>query len=161
MVDYLEDSPTLREFQSRKIDDPRYRVACANLVELRSYYMTSWYIVNASNPKFSEGGTGTNRAIHDSCRSEYTPSLQTLTRKCFGDSATVAKAYPVELPRGCPLRENQNVRYVIHVVGPNMNPKKAHYLGDSAESLENGKNLLRQSYSDVLQAFWRLTQLKD
>jgi len=121
--------------------------------------MPSWYIVNASNPKFSEGGSGTNRAIHESCRNIYTPSLQTLTRKRYGDSAELSTPYPVLLPQGCPLREYQNVRYVIHVVGPNMNPKKPHYLGE--DGLNKGKEELRKSYWNTLLCFWKLTGLKD
>jgi len=123
--------------------------------------MPCWYIVNASNPKFSEGGSGTNEAIHEACRSPYVPTLQTLTRKLYEDNAEVSEAYPVTLPVGCPLRENQNVRVVIHVVGPNMNPKRPNYLGEDEKGYARGKDELRKCYLSVLNRFWIATELKD
>jgi len=128
-------------------------------VNLKDSNISCWYIVNASNPKFSEGGSGTNVAIHDACRGTYTPTLQTLTRRLYGDLAELSKAFLVPLPEGCPLREYQNVRYVIHVVGPNMNPKKPNYLGE--DGLAKGKEELRKCYENVLQCFWESTGLTD
>jgi len=129
----------------------------ANLVKLKDHKIPCWYIVNASNPKFNEGGTGTNEAIHEACRGPYTPSLQTLTKRLYGENAEVGKDYPVDLPEGCPLREFQNVHTVIHVVGPNMNPKKPLYLG---EDYEKGKIELRKSYQNVLSFFLKKTGLQ-
>jgi O-acetyl-ADP-ribose deacetylase (regulator of RNase III) len=160
LVDYIENSETINLFRSRKPDDNRFHVGHANLVQLKTFKMPSYYIVNASNPKFNEGGSGTNKAIHDACRSVYTPSLQTLTRRKYGDNAELSKAYPVFLPEGCPLRDEQNVRYVIHVVGPNMNPKKPFYLAGE-DGMKRGEDELRKSYRNVLNCFWELTGLKD
>eukprot|EP01123_Difflugia_compressa_P009599 TRINITY_DN3232_c0_g3_i1.p1 TRINITY_DN3232_c0_g3~~TRINITY_DN3232_c0_g3_i1.p1 ORF type:complete len:146 (-),score=17.89 TRINITY_DN3232_c0_g3_i1:99-476(-) len=120
-----------------------------------------WYIVNASNPKFNEGGSGTNEYIHEACRGTYTPTLQTLTRRAYSDTAELSKAYPVFLPVGCPLRETQNVHVVVHVVGPNMNPKRPNYLGDDEKAYAKGKEELRKCYTNVLSVFWDLTGLKD
>jgi len=89
------------------------------------------------------------------------PTLQTLSRKEYGDNAELSKAYPVGLPVGCPLRETQNVRFVVHVVGPNMNPKRPFYLGEDEKGYAKGKEELRKCYFDVLNKFWEKTGLKD
>jgi len=154
-------SRTIELFTEKKPNDPRMIVKVANLVKLKEFDIPCWYIVNASNPKFSEGGSGTNEAIHEACRSIYTPSLQTLSRKLYSDSAEGAKEYPVSLPVGCPLRETQNVRTVIHVVGPNMNPKRPNFLGDDEKAYAKGKEELKKCYVNILNCFWKATELKD
>jgi len=155
LVDYT-NSKTIELFTKKKPDDNRMQVRVANLVKLKDLQIPCWYIVNASNPKFSEGGSGTNEAIHEACRSIYTPSLQTLSRRKYSENADLSTAYPVNLPVGCPLREGQNVRTVIHVVGPNMNPKRPNYLG---EDYIKGKEELRKCYTNVLKCFWEATGL--
>jgi len=66
--------------------------------------------------------------------------------------AEVSKAYPVDLSAGIPLRDEQDVHTVIHIVGPNMNmtSKRAFSLkGD----YEKGSPLLKKAYQDVLNMF--------
>jgi len=153
LVDITESS-VLKKFKDaqEKIKDPRFSVAVASLTELKSKNMPSWFIVNASNPKFKPTGSGTNKWIHNACTSWLTPSLEELTLQLYEIPARVSVPYPVPLPVGCPLRNTQNVHYVIHVVGPNMNPKRDNCLNGD---YEKGEKLLRQSYESVLDVFVR------
>jgi len=125
-------------------------VQAANLTELKAHGIPCWFVVNASNPEFHGKGSGTNLAIHKACNSKITPSLHELTLQYYTAPAKVSKAYTVPLPEGCPLRTNQNVHYVIHVVGPNMNPKRPNCLNGD---YEKGEKLLRTAYEQVLDAF--------
>eukprot|EP01124_Arcella_intermedia_P033351 TRINITY_DN7986_c0_g1_i1.p1 TRINITY_DN7986_c0_g1~~TRINITY_DN7986_c0_g1_i1.p1 ORF type:complete len:559 (+),score=102.41 TRINITY_DN7986_c0_g1_i1:64-1740(+) len=82
LVDRDINSHTIELFSKKQPKDPRMIVRNADLVRLKSEFdIPCWYIVNASNPKFSEGGSGTNEAIHEACKSTFTPSLQALTKK--------------------------------------------------------------------------------
>jgi len=152
LVDLLE-SETLEKFRekSSKYKDPRFEIKVANLVKLKDFKIPCSYIVNASNPYFKSGGSGTNKAIHRSCKGDNI-NLEKLTLKQYKTPAEVAKAYPVDLLPGIPLRDEQDVRTVIHVVGPNMSisSKRVNNLkGD----YEKGSPLLRKAYEDVLNVF--------
>jgi len=153
LVDITE-SETLSRFQaeSKKRSPegiPRFEIRSANLVKLKDCNIPCWYIVNASNPNFKGGGSGANKAIHRACKGEHT-NLEKLTHKLYKPPAKVAKAYAVDLIDSCPLRDEQEVHCVIHVVGPNMSPKRPNYLkGD----YEKGEALLREAYEDVLAVF--------
>jgi len=129
--------------------DARFEIRVSNLVKLKDFNIPCWYIVNASNPYLKSGGSGTNRAIHRACKGGDL-TLEKLSQKQYKIPAEVAKACPVDLPPGILLREEQDVRTVIHVVGPNMNPKRPNYLkGD----YEKGEPLLQKAYEDVLDVF--------
>jgi len=91
----------------------------------------------------------------------YTPTLQTITRKLHSENAELSEAYAVPLHEGCPLRETQNVHVVIHVVGPNMNPKRPNFLGDDEKGYAKGSEELKKCYTNVLNTFWKLTGLSD
>eukprot|EP01124_Arcella_intermedia_P005372 TRINITY_DN13172_c0_g1_i1.p1 TRINITY_DN13172_c0_g1~~TRINITY_DN13172_c0_g1_i1.p1 ORF type:complete len:542 (-),score=174.94 TRINITY_DN13172_c0_g1_i1:106-1512(-) len=159
LVDICE-SETLRKFRERKMERfpelDRFEIRQANLVQLKDSGIPCWFVVNASNPNFKSGGSGTNKAIYRACKGENT-NLEKLTHKLFKPPAVVAKAYPVDLPPGIPLREEQEVRTVIHVVGPNMSPKRPNYLkGD----YEKGDALLRRAYEEILEKFLQRLNLE-
>jgi len=157
----IKESETLKKFREYKaleeINDPRYSIQPANITLLRDYGIQSWYLVNASNPSFHGRGSGTNRAIHTAA-STGDFSLEKETRKLYSKNAKTAKAYPVELKDGSPLKDFQGVKTVIHVVGPNMSPKRPRYLADNYEL---GEKLLRRTYESILRSFLRLTGLTD
>jgi len=76
LVDINENSEALVRFreESRKVLPPkenRFGILCADLTQLKSKHdLPCHYIVNASNPHFNEGGSGTNQAIHEACQSD-------------------------------------------------------------------------------------------
>ena len=61
--------------------------------------------------------------------------LSCLSQFASYTTAACGKAYPVELPSSNSLRRTQGVRYVIHVLGPNMNPNKPECLNDDFEKV--------------------------
>jgi len=156
----IKDSETLGFFrvraQSIMAHDERFKVKVGNLTCLKEEGFPSWYIVNASNAKFSEGGSGTNEAIHKACMGNFAPSLKQLTLQHHKAPADVAIEYPVDIPEGCPLRDIQNVHTVIHVVGPNMCPKRPNCLFDD---YVRGRELLKKCYENVLNCFYTKTGL--
>jgi len=151
----ITDSETLETFRklrgAEEINDPRYIIQRANITLLRDYGIQSCYIVNASNPSFHGRGSGTNRAIHTASNCSLF-NLEKETRKLYSKNARTAKAYPVELKECSPLREYQGVRTVIHVVGPNMSPKRPRYL---EQNYELGEKLLKKAYESILRTFLR------
>eukprot|EP01124_Arcella_intermedia_P029091 TRINITY_DN6062_c1_g1_i2.p2 TRINITY_DN6062_c1_g1~~TRINITY_DN6062_c1_g1_i2.p2 ORF type:complete len:533 (-),score=147.14 TRINITY_DN6062_c1_g1_i2:1875-3398(-) len=152
----ISESETLKKFREKSMERypphgiPRFEIRAANIVKLKDEGIPCYYIVNASNPYFKSGGSGTNKAIHRACKSETT-TLEKLTLKYYKIPAEVAQAYPVDLVDGVPLKDQQSVQTVIHVVGPNMSNKRVNSLkGD----YEKGDILLRQSYNGVLSVFF-------
>jgi hypothetical protein len=89
-------------------------------------------------------------AIHEAAG----PYLESATKSAYkGVRATAGKTYPVELPAESPLRIKEGVHYVIHVLGPNMNPQRPDCLyGD----YEKGCELLEKAYTSMLNDFARL-----
>jgi O-acetyl-ADP-ribose deacetylase (regulator of RNase III) len=155
----IKESETLKKFREYKaleeINDPRYSILPANITLLRDYGIQSWYLVNASNPSFHGRGSGTNRAIHTAA-SAGDFSLEKETRKLYSKNAKTAKAYPVDLRDGSPLKDFQGVKTVIHVVGPNMSPKRPRYLADNYEI---GEKLLKRTYESIFRSFMKQTGL--
>jgi len=155
----IKESETLKKFREYKaleeINDPRYSILPANITLLRDYGIQSWYLVNASNPSFHGRGSGTNRAIHTAA-STGDFSLEKETRKLYSKNALTAKAYPVELRDGSPLKDYQGVKTVIHVVGPNMSPKRPRYLADDYVI---GEKLLKKTYESIFRTFLRQSGL--
>jgi len=162
LVDLFE-SATLCKFreESKKVipsNEERFHIKVANLVSLKEANIPCRYIVNASNPSFTDGGSGTNKAIHSACKGPW-GSLKKLSKSIYRDINEIetAKAYPVPLPPECPLRQNQDVHAIIHVVGPNRNPTRVRYLEDQHEA----EDLLKKSYEDIFRVFYLLaTTLK-
>jgi len=56
------------------------------------------------------------------------------------------------LPPDCPLRSAEGVRAVLLVCTPNLNPKKP----DALPSLDVAKDLLKKSYLNMLNGFYKL-----
>jgi O-acetyl-ADP-ribose deacetylase (regulator of RNase III) len=156
----LTESVTLAKFRqaaasAELLKDKRFIITPANLINLRANLIPCWYIVNASNAAFNSGGSGTNKAIHKACKGGGT-SLKKLTLQTYKPPAIIGKAYPVDLVSGSVLRDIQGVRTVIHVVGPNMDPKRKNCLGGNYAI---GSQLLRKAYESILMAFYERTGL--
>jgi len=154
LVDKTENSETLQIFkeESQKVipkEESRFALVCADLTLLKTSQLPCHYIVNASNPYFNEGGSGTNQAIHDACNSDKT-SLRKITKKRYKiQEAETGIAYPIDLPADSPLRLNEEVHTVIHVVGPNMNPTRPRCL----KTYEEAGPLLQKCYEEILEKF--------
>lgn len=68
--------------------------------------------------------------------------------------AECGRAYLVDLPEVSPLRKQQGVEYIIHVLGPNMNPTRPNCL---YSDYKVGCRLLEQAYSSLFQTFYEAT----
>jgi len=67
--------------------------------------------------------------------------------------ATCGNAYVVKLPTESTLHQNEKVEYVIHILGPNMNPSRPNCLNDNYEV---GDALLKKCYESMLEKFHSL-----
>lgn len=83
--------------------------------------------------------------------------MDTATKKQAG-SLTPGKAITVPLPSTSPLFSKEGVTHVIHVLGPNMNPKRPNCLKDDYTS---GCNVLREAYSSLFENFVSIVRVHD
>lgn len=91
------------------------------------------------------GGGGVNAAIFNAAG----PDLEVATKKQL-NSLRPGNAVVVQLPSSSPLFNREGVTHVIHVLGPNMNPQRPHYLNND---YDEGCKLLRDAYSSLFQGF--------
>lgn len=128
------------------------------------------FVCNAANHKLSSRGGGVNRALHAATGKVVDAAggatggatgaagaggcvLEELTRVTHPPSGKPGHAYAVELPAGNPLREAQGVEWVLHAVGPNMNPDRPLCLyGDYGRGAEQ----LAETYKAVFEQFHEL-----
>ncbi|XP_076939932.1 transcription factor bHLH140-like [Bidens hawaiensis] len=110
-------------------------------------------IANAANWRLKPGGGGVNAAIFDAAG----PDLETETKKQAG-SLTPGKSITVPLPSTSPLFSKQGVTHVIHVLGPNMNPKRPNCLKDDYNI---GCKVLREAYSSLFENFASIVRTQE
>lgn len=77
------------------------------------------------------------------------PSLETATMERAG-SLSPGKAVVVPLPSTSPLFCREGVTHVIHILGPNMNPKRPNFLN---HDYKKGCEVLREAYSALFEGF--------
>lgn len=102
-------------------------------------------IANAANWRLKPGGGGVNAAIFGAAG----PSLETATMERAGSLAP-GKSVVVPLPSTSPLFCREGVTHVIHVLGPNMNPKRPNFLNND---YIKGGEVLREAYSSLFEGF--------
>ena len=101
------------------------------------------------NKLFKPAGDLTNIHLHKAFGDSE--DLYNYTRSVYpGIVAEIGKAYPVELPLSNPLREEEKIQYIIHVLGPNMNPNRLDCL---INDYERGDELLASAYRALFQCF--------
>jgi len=150
----VEPSSSIREaFEQARAADPEVAadrrfalVDTASLTTMRTAGLEARFIANPANHKLAARGIGINRAVHSAA-----PELETATRACFPPSARPGVAYPVRVPSGCPLRDEQGCEWVIHVHGPNFNRDRALCL--DAGDYTTGCQLLAETYAALFDAF--------
>ena len=106
------------------------------------------------NKLFKSGGDRANIDMHRAFETES--ELTNLTRRIFPKIVPeIGKAYAVPLPGDHPLRhEPNNLRYVVHVLGPNVNPDRLDYLAESEAGLLEKE--LSRAYRAMFECFLNL-----
>lgn len=111
------------------------------------------FLVDPANAYFNVV-TGLNKYMHIAGAPHLLPDTLTVYE---GEDPVTGSAYPVRTRKGTQLY-GQGVRYVLHVIGPNMNPCWPNYLKkeDSEPDYEKGCALLKNSYQNMLTTFYEI-----
>ncbi|KAM0061235.1 putative Macro domain, histidine triad, aprataxin, aprataxin, C2HE/C2H2/C2HC zinc finger [Helianthus debilis subsp. tardiflorus] len=138
----------------KNIDPTKFFTFVGDITKLRSGGgLHCNVIANAANWRLKPGGGGVNAAIFDAAG----PDLETATKKRAG-SLSPGKAVTVPLPSTSPLFSKQGVTHVIHVLGPNMNPKRPNCLNDDYTT---GCKILREAYSSLFENFASIVRTQE
>lgn len=106
------------------------------------------FIANASNSSFNGGPStgGFNRALYVAAGDK---ELQADTRALYPKGGSVGPCFEVPLRNTSPLYAD-GTRYILHVVGPNMNPTRPNCLhGDYTA----GSSQLKDCYDNMLSTY--------
>ncbi|XP_071722926.1 transcription factor bHLH140 [Rutidosis leptorrhynchoides] len=150
LVDLSRGSKILSLVKSKaaikNIDSKKFFTFVGDITKLRSAGgLHCNVIANAANWRLKPGGGGVNAAIYEAAG----PDLDYETKKRAG-SLSPGKAITVPLPSTSSLFSKEGVTHVIHVLGPNMNPKRPNYLKDDYNV---GCRVLREAYSSLFENF--------
>lgn len=130
----------------RKIDSNKFFTFVGDITRLNSVRgLRCNVIANAANWRLKSGGGGVNAAIFSAAGS----ALEVATKEQAG-SLLPGHAVVVPLPETSPLFSREGVTHVIHVLGPNMNPKRPNCLNND---YNKGCNVLREAYSSLFEGF--------
>ncbi|XP_019058413.1 PREDICTED: transcription factor bHLH140 [Tarenaya hassleriana] len=130
----------------KNIDSARFFTFVGDITKLRSEGgLQCSAIANAANWRLKPGGGGVNASIFMAAGSD----LEAATRQ-RANSLLPGKAVVVALPSTCPLVCAEGITHVIHVLGPNMNPKRPNYLNND---YTNGCKILREAYTSLFEGF--------
>eukprot|EP00850_Spirogloea_muscicola_P007197 SM000036S13241 [mRNA] locus=s36:107611:111620:+ [translate_table: standard] len=151
LVDPEADGPLLRLVRELalglQLDAERFQIISGELTELASSgtLIGCAFLANAANWRLKPGGGGVNAAIHEAAG----PCLLAATKQRAA-TLRVGEALTVPLPPSSPLRSREGVTHIIHVLGPNMNPRLPDCLqGDYAQ----GCQLLQAAYESLFERF--------
>ncbi|KAH9736664.1 transcription factor bHLH140 [Citrus sinensis] len=110
-------------------------------------------IANAANWRLKPGGGGVNAAIFSAAG----PALEVATAE-RAKSLYPGNSVIVPLPSTSPLCGREGVTHVIHVLGPNMNPRRPNCLdGDYVKGCE----ILRKAYTSLFEGFLSIVRSQE
>jgi aprataxin len=109
------------------------------------------------NKLFKLGGDRLNIALHKAFGTAN--ELHDLIQQVYPrEVPEIGKAYLVKVPEAHPLHQTKGLKFVVNILGPNMNPNRLDYLdGD----YELGEKLLEKSYDAMFLSFSQLLKNKN
>lgn len=159
LVDLTERSKILSLVRAKaaekKIDSKRFFTFIGDICQLYTKGgLCCNVIANAANWRLKPGGGGVNAAIFNAAG----PALEAATKE-QARSLLPGNALVVPLPSTSPLYSKEGVTHVIHVLGPNMNPRRPNCLDND---YVNGCKVLGDAYSSLFKGFLSIanTQVK-
>ncbi|KAL8517214.1 hypothetical protein ACS0TY_015445 [Phlomoides rotata] len=130
----------------KNLDSQKFFTFVGDITRLRSQRgLHCNVIANAANWRLKPGGGGVNAAIFSAAG----PELEIATKE-KAVTLKPGKSVVVPLPSSSPLFAKEGVTHVIHVLGPNMNPKRPDCLKDD---YTQGCKILREAYSSLFEGF--------
>lgn len=145
---FVSPSPSPMSELLSGCNDPRLKVHFGDICALQTEGQPAMCIVNPTNWRFrGVGGSAINERINQ----QAGPDLERNSRSNF-QAAEIGRAYPIELSEASPLWAQQ-VRWVLQVRCPNMNPKRPDCL-EPQPALE----LLGKCYQSMFAAFTQILQ---
>ncbi|OAE26275.1 hypothetical protein AXG93_626s1100 [Marchantia polymorpha subsp. ruderalis] len=135
------------------VDSDRFTFFTGDITKIRSSGGPPCNVLaNATNWRLKAGGGGVNAAIFKAAG----PELEEATRK-VATTLLPGSSIVVPLSPSSPLRKEEGVTHVIHVLGPNMNPQRPNCLADD---YVEGCKILRNAYASLFENFASLFQTK-
>ncbi|KAI3781640.1 hypothetical protein L2E82_11660 [Cichorium intybus] len=158
LVDLSHGSKILSLVKSKaakkNIDPKKFFTFVGDITKLQSQGRLNCNVIaNAANWRLKPGGGGVNAAIFDAAG----PDLDTATKKQAG-SLSPGTSITVPLPSTSPLFSKEGVTHVIHVLGPNMNPKRPNCLKDD---YQKGCKVLRDAYTSLFENFASIVTIQE
>ncbi|KND00810.1 hypothetical protein, variant [Spizellomyces punctatus DAOM BR117] len=139
----------LNQFHQRLADLPRFRVIQGDISRMHtSQGLACRAIVVETSWRWKPSATASCKAVHERAGVELMQSAKQLYPK----PAEIGKAYPVPVESTSPLFMDEHVEQVIHVVGPNLNPKRPDCLSnddDAVAKLETVYKAIFNSFADL------------
>ncbi|KAG6427669.1 hypothetical protein SASPL_111915 [Salvia splendens] len=150
MVDLSHGSKILSLVKTKaakkNIDSNKFSTFVGDITQLRSCgSLICNVIANPTNREIKPGGGGVNAAVFKAAGFELEVATKERAEKLAAGECVV-----VPLPSSSPWFCAEGVTHVIHVLGPNMNPKRPDCL--KADYTKECK-ILREAYSSLFEGF--------
>lgn len=155
LVDLSPKSKMLSLVKSKvlktKIDTSRFIIHAGDITRLYTEGgLHCNVIANAANWRLKPGGGGVNAAIF----SAGGEALEIATKE-QAETIRPGTSVLVPVPKTSVLHQREGVTYVIHVLGPNMNPQRPNCLKDD---YVKGCKVLRDAYTSLFENFKSVTR---
>ncbi|XP_047974682.1 transcription factor bHLH140 [Salvia hispanica] len=150
MVDLSHGSKILSLVKTKaakkNIDSNKFSTFVGDITQLRSCGGLSCNVIaNPTNREIKPGGGGVNAAVFKAAGFELEVATKERAEKLAAGECVI-----VPLPSSSPWFGAEGVTHVIHVLGPNMNPRRPDCLKDD---YTKGCKILREAYSSLFEGF--------
>eukprot|EP01119_Soliformovum_irregulare_P001533 TRINITY_DN11231_c0_g1_i1.p1 TRINITY_DN11231_c0_g1~~TRINITY_DN11231_c0_g1_i1.p1 ORF type:complete len:556 (+),score=146.39 TRINITY_DN11231_c0_g1_i1:57-1724(+) len=148
LVEPEGNNAVLKEFQRCSPRDARFQIRSGDITHMKTTLEMARFICNECNWRLRPGGSEINRRIFQVAGDEFIQS----TKERHPRPANPGGVYPVPVPDTSPLHTDEGVDWVLHCLGPNLNPNRPDYIKDEAKA----EDLLKKCYRNLFQEFYTL-----